>query len=157
MALVLEQRTPPLAHRAQRCQVRPSHAEVLPKMPPQRWRHDAHRFEEAPGHAQKTDLQRQCELEHRTAPVIDHTPFSVREVEKRLDLTGAQIARQSAPPQTRRMPLLHVPTLRESAHDTPAETPNSKSWKRLQKARTTARITEKSYRHFWQVNQGRPT
>jgi hypothetical protein len=53
---------------------------------------------EAPGRAQKADLQRQCELERRTAPVIDHTLFSVGEVEKRLDLKGAQIARQSAPP-----------------------------------------------------------
>lgn len=44
-----------------------------------------------------------------------------------LILNGTQVARQSAPPQTRRMPVLHVPTLRESAYNTSAETPNSKS------------------------------
>jgi phage-related protein len=52
------------------------------------------------------------------------------------------------------MPVLHVPTLRESAYNTPAETPNNKSLRRLQKLRTTSRITEESYRHFWHVNQG---
>jgi hypothetical protein len=43
---------------------------------------------------------------------------------------------------------------RESAYRTPAQTPNSKSLTRLQKPRTTARVTEKSHRHFWHVNQG---
>src|ERR1017187_3453019 len=123
-------------------------------MPPQCRRHDAHRFEEAPGHAQKTDLQRQRELERRTAPLLNNTPYSVGEVEERFDLKGTQIARQSAPTQTRRMAVLHVPTLRESAYNTPAETPNNKSLRRLQKLRTTSRITEESYRHFWHVNQG---
>jgi hypothetical protein len=52
------------------------------------------------------------------------------------------------------MPVLHLPTLRESAYNTPAETPNSKSLRRLRKLRTTARITEKSHRHFWHGNQG---
>jgi hypothetical protein len=107
-----------------------------------------------PGHAQKTDLQRQCELERRTAPIFDNTPFSVGEVEERLDLNGTQIARQSAPPQTRRMPVLQVPTLRESAYNTSAETPNSKSLRCLQILRVAARITEESHRHFWHVNQG---
>src|SRR5258708_10000591 len=126
-------------------------------MPPQCRRHDTHRFEEAAGHAQKTDLQRQRELERRTAPIFDNTPFSVGEVEERLDLKGAQIARQSAPPQTRRMPVLHLPTLRESAYNTPAETSNSKSLRPLQKLRTTPRITEESYRHSWHANQGEAT
>jgi hypothetical protein len=71
-----------------------------------------------------------------------------------LNLKGAQIARQSVPPQTRRMPVLHLPTLRESAYSTPAETPNSKSLRHLQKLRATPGITEKSYRHFWHGNQG---
>jgi hypothetical protein len=102
----------------------------------------------------KPNLQRQRELERRTAPIFDNPPFGVGEVEKRLDLKGAQIARQGAPPQTRRMPVLHLPTLRESAYHTPAETPNSKSLRRLQKLRTTARIVEKSHRHFWHRNQG---
>src|SRR5271167_1877300 len=109
---MLEQRAATLIHRSQRCQVRRSHAELLPQMPPQRRRHDAYRFEQATGHAQKSDLQRQRELERSTAPLLDNTPFSVGEVEERLDLKSAQIARQSTPPQTRRMPVLHVPTLR---------------------------------------------
>jgi len=56
------------------------------------------------------------ELERSTAPapVFDNTPFSGGEVEERLDLKGAQIARQSAPPQAHRLPLLHVPTLRKT-------------------------------------------
>jgi hypothetical protein len=96
----------------------------------------------------------QCELERRTAAIFDNTPFSVGEVEERLDLNGTQIARQSAPPQTRRMPVLHVPTLRESAYNTSAETPNIMSLRCLQILRRAARITEESYRHFWHVNQG---
>jgi integrase len=52
------------------------------------------------------------------------------------------------------MPVLHLPTLRESAYNTPAETPNSNSLRRLQKLRTTPRITEESYRHSWHANQG---
>jgi hypothetical protein len=52
------------------------------------------------------------------------------------------------------MPVLHLPTLRESAYNTPAETPNSKSLRRLQIPRTTPGITEESYRHFWHGNQG---
>jgi len=67
------------------------------------------------------------------APTFNKTPFSVGEVEERLDLKGGQITRQSALPQTRRMSVLHLPPLRESAYNTPAETPNTKSLKRLQK------------------------
>jgi hypothetical protein len=117
--LVLEQRAPTLIHRSQRCQIRRADAELLTQMPPQcRW-HNAHRFEKATVHAQKTYLQSKGELERSTAPIFDNAPFSVDEVEERLDLKGAQIPRQSAPPQTRRMPVLRVPTLRESAHNTP--------------------------------------
>jgi hypothetical protein len=50
-----------------RCQVWRSDVESLPQMSPQRWRHDSHSFEEAAGHAQKADLQCQCELER---PII---------------------------------------------------------------------------------------
>lgn len=52
------------------------------------------------------------------------------------------------------MPVLHLPALRESADNTPPETPNSKSLRHLQKLRAAARITEESYRHFWHENQG---
>jgi hypothetical protein len=38
-------------------------------------------------------MQRQRELERRTAPIFDNMPFSLGEVEERLDLKGAQIAR----------------------------------------------------------------
>jgi hypothetical protein len=75
-------------------------------------------------------------------------------LKKRLDLKAAQIARQSAPPLIRRMPVLYAPTVRESAYHTPAKTLNSKSLRRLLKLRTTPGITEESYRHFWHVNQG---
>ena len=89
-------------------------------------------------------MQRQRELERRTAPIFDNMPFSLGEVEERLDLKGAQIARQCARPQTRRMPVLHLPTLRESAYNTSAKTPNSKPLMRLQKLRPAATVTEKS-------------
>jgi hypothetical protein len=71
-SLVLKPRAPTLIHPSQRGQVRRSDAEWLPQVPPQRRRHDAHRFEEAPGHAQEIDLERQCELGSRTAPIVDN-------------------------------------------------------------------------------------
>ena len=72
--LVLEQRASTLIHRSQRCQVRRSDAELLTQMLPQCRGRDTHRFEEAAGHAQKTDPQRQRELERRTAPIFDNPP-----------------------------------------------------------------------------------
>jgi hypothetical protein len=57
---------------------------------------------ETAGHAQKIDLKCQREIERRTAPIFDNTPFGVGEVEERLDLKGAQTPRQSAPPQNAR-------------------------------------------------------
>ncbi len=92
--------------------------------------------------------------ELRNSPILDNMPFGLGEVEERLDFNGAQIQRQSAPPQTCRMPVLAAPTLREWAYNTPAETPNSKSLRRLQKPRMTAIMTEDSDRHLWHGNQG---
>jgi hypothetical protein len=54
------------------------------------------------------------------------------------------------------MPVLHVPTLRESAYNTPAKTSNSKFSTLIQKLGMTNRITEESHRHFWHANQGEP-
>jgi hypothetical protein len=42
----------------------------------------------------------------------------------------------------------------ESACHTPAETPNGKSLRRLEKVRTTLGITEESYRHLRYGNRG---
>jgi hypothetical protein len=106
--LVLEERAPTVIHRAQRCQVGGGHAELLAQMPPQGWRHDAHRLEQPPRHAYKTDLQCQCKLERAAASLLDYPPFGAGEAEERLDLKAAQFARQTPPPQTRRLPVVHV-------------------------------------------------
>jgi NAD(P)-dependent dehydrogenase (short-subunit alcohol dehydrogenase family) len=47
-------------------------------------------------------------------------------------ISKALRSRGKVPPQTRRMPVLHLPTLRESGYNGPTETPNSKSLRRLQ-------------------------
>src|SRR5271168_42550 len=116
-------------------------------MTPQHRRHHPQSLQQTAGHAQKTNLQGQGKLEGgRSSLVVDETPFRLGIREERLNLEAAQVTRQCTPTQIRGLPVVHVlpPDVR---HNTPLETANSKYLTGLGKARSTAIITERKYRH----------
>jgi hypothetical protein len=146
---MLEQRTPAPIHRAQRRQIRRDDVELLAEVSPQRRRHHADGLQQPSAHAQETDLQRQPEHQPRLAALLDHAPFGGREVEERLDLEPAQLARQTLEPETGRVPVVHVLVPPAQGHNSGAQTANSKRLICLGNLRLPSRMPDRSYRHFW--------
>ena len=124
-------------------------------MAPQCRRYHADRLQQPSAHAQQSDLKRQPEHELWLAAFLDHAPFGAREVDERLDLKRAQLARQALEPEARRVPVVMYLHPRRG-HISGVKSANSNRLIWLGNPDLLARIAGESYRHYWQGNQGDP-
>src|SRR5260370_12698375 len=105
--LVVEQGTVAAIHRTQRCEFRGVDAELGAEVAPQHRWDDAKGVEQTPAHPQNTHVQRQAKLQSVTAPRLDQFALGRAKGKEGLQLEGADLARQLAHVQVRRLPALH--------------------------------------------------